>query len=273
MTEAPDGIHTLEKERSHHTLFWAIWLLSIKNLSKLTPSFLKQFSSIQHSASALTHTHIFTLTFLKGMNNSTQESGVCVALWHIAGTNLPVARGSAEWTQLSGWCGARAGAPRRQTDTAKELRQRKSPPHKHWNTRSHILLYSLSRSRLSLLNQGKAGACQGYATLRCQLQLPSIRVLSFVVFLYFFSSLASVALLLVHVHAVSPSMTRASHGARWTSNLANIHFIKVDTITVLKNKSCFSPLTTLQRDTLLMLWIFRSIDFPAQVTRDDMKTI
>ena len=173
------------------------------------------------------------------MNNSTQERGVWGALWHIAGTNLPAARGSAEWTQLGGWCGARAGAPWRQTDTAKELRQRKkkkSTAHKHSDTHSHVLL-SLSHSCLSLPHQGKAGACQGYATPGCQLQLLSIARVCFFSFFFFFLLccgffsdflfLASVALLRVHVHAVSPppptpSMTRASHSARWTSRLANL---------------------------------------------------
>ena len=160
------------------------------------------------SAHPHTPTHTYTLTFLKGMNNSTQERGVWGAVWHIAGTNLPAARGSAEWTQLGGWFGARAGAPWRQTDTAKELRQRKSLP--HTNTKTHIHTYSLwlSHSCLSLPHQGKAGACQGYATPGCQLQLLLMRGYFFcfccVFFFFFLSFLASVALLLVHVHAVSP---------------------------------------------------------------------
>lgn len=55
----------------------------------------------------------------------------------------------------------------------------------------------------------------------------------FFCFCCFLSFLASVALLPVCVHAVSPSMTRASHSARWTSHLANLHFLH-------KSWSCYS---------------------------------
>lgn len=113
-------------------------------------------------------THPHPLIFLKGMNNR-KEKMVCGAVWHIAGTNLPAARGSAEWTQLRGWFGARAGAPWRQKDTAKELRQRNSLPHTNNTTHIHTYPPLLSHSCLSPSHQGKAGTRQGYATLGCQL--------------------------------------------------------------------------------------------------------
>lgn len=146
------------------------------------------------------------------MNNSTQERGVWGALWHIAWTNLPAARGSAEWTQLGGWCGARAGAPWRQTDTAKELRQRKkkSTAHKHSNTHSHVLPFRfhtlvfpflIKERRVPVKDMPPPGASCSSCRLRVCVSLV------FLLCFFFFPDflfLASVALLRVHVHAVSP---------------------------------------------------------------------
>lgn len=81
---------------------------------------------------------------------------------------------------------------------------------KVYHTQTHIHTYSLLLSHpcLSLGHQGKAGACQGYATPGCQLQLLSTRICFFCFSCLFLFSvvsfLASVAVLLVHVHAVSP---------------------------------------------------------------------
>lgn len=159
------------------------------------------------------------------MNNSTQERGVWGAVWHIAGTNLPAARGSAEWTQLGGWSGARAGAPWRQTDTAEELRQRKEKVY-HTQTlkrtftrallRFHTLVspFLIKGRRVPVKDTPPPGASCSSCRRLC------ISVVFVLFFFPFLSFLASVALLLVHVHAVSPSMTRASHSARWTSHLA-----------------------------------------------------
>lgn len=89
-----------------------------------------------------THTHTHTLAFLKDVNNCPQERRLWGTLWHIAATNLPAAWGSAEWTQLGSWFGARAEAPQRQADTAKELRQRKKKVyHTNGETYSHSYLH------------------------------------------------------------------------------------------------------------------------------------
>ena len=147
------------------------------------------------------------------MNNSTQERGVWGALWHIAGTNLPAARGSAEWTQLGGWCRARAGAPWRQTDTTKELRQRKkkSTAHKHSNTHSHVLPFRFHTLVFSFLIKERRVPVKDMPPLGASCSSCRLRVCVSLVFLlcffFFFSDflfLASVALLCVHVHAVSP---------------------------------------------------------------------
>lgn len=105
-----------------------------------------------------------------------------------------------------GW-GPLATDRHRQGAEAAEKKVHRTQTLKHTFTRTPL---SLSHSCLSLPHQGKAGACQGYATPGCQLQLLSFARVCFfsffVVFFFFpdFLFLASVALLRVHVHAVSP---------------------------------------------------------------------
>lgn len=131
------------------------------------------------------------------MNNSTRERRVWGAPWHIAGTNLPAARGSAEWTQLirgQGW------GP---------LGDRQTPP-RSWGSRkvyhtyivkctfSHTHSPLLSHSCLSLLYQGKGGCMSRI----CHPRMPAVAPVNACTFLLFFllffflPFLASVALFL-----------------------------------------------------------------------------
>lgn len=171
------------------------------------------------------------------MNNSTQERGVWGALWHIAWTNLPAARGSAEWTQLGGWCGARAGAPWRQTDTAKELRQRKkkSTAHKHSNTHSHVLPFRFHTLVFPFLIKERRVPVKDMPPPGASCSSCRLRVCVSLVFLlcFFFSWLSLFGICRLAPCACpccvppptpTPSMTRASHSARWTSRLANLPY-------------------------------------------------
>jgi len=176
---------------------------------------------------ARVHTHTRTHTFLKGMNNSTRERGVWGAVWHITGSNLPVARGSAEWPQLGGWVGGQGcwgpSATDRHRQGAEVAEKSTTHTHTHTGTLKHIHTYSrwLPRCCLSLRYQGKAAACQGYATPGCQLQLPSMRVLFFCSRCSVFWHLSPCSLCMSML--CPASMTRASHSARWTSHVANLH--------------------------------------------------
>lgn len=140
------------------------------------------------------HTHKLndrhTFTFLKGTNNSTPERGVWGAVWHIAGTNLPAARGSAEWTQLGGWFGARAGAPWRQTDTAKKLRQRKSL--QHTNTKMYILTHSpFAFTILSFTSLSRKG---GFMSRICHPRMPAAAPVDVCTFVFVFWHLSPCSL-------------------------------------------------------------------------------
>lgn len=82
-----------------------------------------------------------------------------------------------------GW-GPLATDRHRQGAEAAEKKVHRTQTLKHTFTRTPL---SLSHSCLSLPHQGKAGACQGYATPGCQLQLLSFaRVCFFSFFVVFF---------------------------------------------------------------------------------------
>lgn len=163
-----------------------------------------------------TYTPQYTQTFLKGMNNSTQEREVCGVVWHIAGTNLPAARGSAEWTQLCGWFGARAGGP---------LGDRQTPPrswgsgkkytthtHTHKSQNTHTRLFAFMLLSFTLSHQGETSGVRvkerpppGARCSSCwRVYFSFVFVVIYLFFLHsLFSFLASVALLLKPIHAVS----------------------------------------------------------------------
>lgn len=125
-----------------------------------TPSFFKHFNSVKHICkSTKANTHILrTLTFLKGMNNGTQERGVRGAVWHIAGTNLPAARGKC-WVDTAQRLTVGQGLGPLATDRHQQGAEaaERSTTHKHWNTHSHLLLFGLTL--LSSPSLSRRGGC------------------------------------------------------------------------------------------------------------------
>lgn len=134
------------------------------------------------------------------------------------------------------------------TDRHRQGAEAAEKSQRHTNNGTHIHTYSplLSFCCLQLPHQGKACARQGYATLVCQLPLLSTSVLFSCLCYYIFTSflfsfLASVALLLELVHAVSPSMKKrhpiAPDGPPTSPSYSP--FIKVDLVTVFEKKEAF----------------------------------
>lgn len=189
-----------------------------KEPNKWTPSFLKHSGSIKQDtlASAQVHAHTLThprthllssraWTIAHRREGCEERCGILLGLiYQRLGEVLSGHSSAADAGPGLGPLGDRQTPPRSWCSGKKVHRTQTL---KHTFTRTPL---SLSHSCLSLPHQGKAGACQGYATPGCQLQLLSFARVCFfsffVVFFFFpdFLFLASVALLRVHVHAVSP---------------------------------------------------------------------
>lgn len=214
-----------------------------KEPNKWTPSFLKHSGSIKQDtlASAQVHAHTLThprthllssraWTIAHRREGCEERCGILLGLiYQRLGEVLSGHSSAADAGPGLGPLGDRQTPPRSWCSGKKVHRTQTL---KHTFTRTPL---SLSHSCLSLPHQGKAGACQGYATPGCQLQLLSFaRVCFFSFFVVFFFFLTfsfwhlspcSVCMsMLCPPPTPTPSMTRASHSARWTSRLANLPY-------------------------------------------------
>lgn len=171
---------------------------------------------------------LYTHTFLKGMNNSTQETKGVRVLWLIYPQPVKV---------LSGHSSAADPGPGleplgdRQTPSSSWGSGKSPPTHKQQNmicTSSplHPLLPFLNAAFPSLIKE-RWGPCQGYATLRVPAASPvnactSLLFVLSLLFSFWHLSLCSLGSSMLRPH----SMTEASHRARWTSHLASLHFFQ-----------------------------------------------
>jgi len=243
-------------------LHFVIWLICIKMKYKWTLSFLIHFSSTIHGHICInrvpTHTHEKARTHLLSSRAWTithkgegceERCGILLGLiYQRLGEVLSGHSSAADSGPGLGPLGDRQTPSRswgsgivHHTHTAKHT-------FAHTRLCFHTLVFHflIKEKRLLVKDMPPSGA--SCSTCRCM-------YLCFLLF-FLFLDLASVALLLEHVHAVSPSMTRASHRARWTSHPANLHTLHKSWSCHRFEKQVAFPPRTLHKNIPVMLWIF-----------------
>lgn len=274
MTEIPDGIYKLQKIII--ILYFGNLAYVHENLNKWAPSFLKHFNSIKHRRirmSASAHTHLLSSrawTIAHRREGCEERCGILLGLIYqrqgevLSGHSSAVDSGPGlgplgdRQTLLRSWCSGK-----------------KSTTHKHTFTRTlfcfHTLVFLLviKERRVPVKDMPPPGA----SCSSCRRVYVSFVFLAFSFFLSFlFWHLSPCSLCMSML--CPPSMTRASHSARWTSHLVNLHSLhKSWSCHSFEKQMVFSPLTTLHKHILVMLWIFRISAFPVQVIRDIIKLL